>query len=207
MYFSLIFMDVLLCITTSFLIAFSAIPIVIRLFRSLDLFDNPDRRKIHRISRPSLGGIAIYIAAMVSLFFGVSMVELAEFKFFLLALFFAFLLGVRDDISSLQSLDKLTIQVFAALLVVFVADINFSGLYGIFGLTTLPMGVSEFLSIFVIVGLTNAFNLIDGIDGLAASIVCIVLGVFSFWFFFCWILRTWVHKCTNGLCCIRISFL
>lgn len=176
-------MDVLLGITTSFLIAFSAMPIVIRVFRSLDLLDNPDRRKVHSVSTPSLGGIAIFVAAMVSLFFWVPIAELAEFKFLLLAIFFAFLLGVRDDISSLQALDKLTIQVFAALLVVFVADINFSGLYGIFGLTSLPAGVPEFLSLFVIVGLTNAFNLIDGIDGLAGSIACLVLGIFSFWFF------------------------
>lgn len=176
-------MDVLLSITTSFLIAFSAVPIVIKIFRSLDLLDNPSRRKVHNVSTPSLGGIAIYVAAMVSLFFWVPIVELAEFKFLLLAIFFAFLLGVRDDISSLQALDKLTIQVFAALLVVFVADINFSGLYGLFGITTLPVGIAEFLSIFVIVGLTNAFNLIDGIDGLAGSVACIILGVFSFWFF------------------------
>ena len=176
-------MDVLLSITTSFLIAFSAMPIVIRVFRSLDLLDSPSRRKVHSLSTPSLGGIAIYAAAMVSLFFWVPIAELAGFKFLLLAIFFAFLLGVRDDISGLQALDKLTIQVFAALLVVFMADINFSGLYGLFGLTTLPIGLAEFLSIFVIVGLTNAFNLIDGIDGLAGSLACVVLGIFSFWFF------------------------
>jgi len=176
-------MDVLLSITTSFLIAFSAMPIVIRVFRSLNLLDNPDRRKVHSVSTPSLGGIAIYVAAMVSLLFWVPIAELAEYKFFLLAIFFAFLLGVRDDISSLQALDKLTIQVFAALLVVFVADIKFTGLYGILGLTSLSTGIAEFLSIFVIVGLTNAFNLIDGLDGLAGSVACIILGIFSWWFF------------------------
>ena len=176
-------MDVLLSITTSFLIAFSAVPIVIRISRSLDLLDNPSRRKVHNVSTPSLGGIAIYIAAMISILFWVPIAELVEFKFLLLAIFFAFILGVRDDISSLQALDKLTIQVFAALLVVFVADIKFSGLYGLFALTNLPLGLAEFISIFVIVGLTNAFNLIDGIDGLAGSIACIVLGTFSFWFF------------------------
>ncbi|MCP4457787.1 MAG: undecaprenyl/decaprenyl-phosphate alpha-N-acetylglucosaminyl 1-phosphate transferase [Cytophagales bacterium] len=176
-------MHVLFSITTAFLIAFSAMPIVIRVFRSLDLLDNPNRRKVHSVSTPSLGGIAIYLAAMISLFFWVPIAELSEFKFLLLAIFFAFLLGVRDDISSLQALDKLTIQVFAALLVVFVADINFSGLYGIFGFTKLPTGIAEFISIFAIVGLTNAFNLIDGIDGLAGCIACLILGGFSWWFF------------------------
>ncbi len=176
-------MDVIFSITTSFLIAFSALPILIRVAKSIDLLDAPDRRKVHMVSTPSLGGIAIFLGCMVSLVFWVPIAELAEIKFLLLPLFFAFLLGVRDDISSLQALDKLTIQVFAALLVVFVADIKFTGLYGLFGLTHLPTGFAEFLSIFVIVGLTNAFNLIDGIDGLAGSIAVFVMGLFGWWFY------------------------
>ncbi len=176
-------MDIILSITTAFLITFSAVPIVIRVFRSMDLLDTPDKRKIHSVSTPSLGGIAIYLGFMVALFFWVPLADLAEFKYLLLAIFFAFLLGVRDDIASLHALDKLTIQIFAALLVVFVADIRFTQLYGVLGLTQLPFGVAEFLSIFTIVVLTNAFNLIDGIDGLAGSIALIALSFFGWWFF------------------------
>ncbi len=176
-------MDVILSITTAFLISFSAVPIVIRIFRSIDLLDAPDKRKIHTVSTPSLGGIAIYLGFMISISFWVPLAEIAEFKFLLLAGFFMFLLGVRDDIASLQALDKLTIQVFSALLIVFVADIQFSGLYGLLGLQTLPFGVAEFLSIFAIVGMANAFNLIDGIDGLAGSVAFMVFGFFGFWFF------------------------
>ncbi len=175
-------MDVILSITTAFLITFSAVPIVIRVFRSMDLLDTPDKRKIHSVSTPSLGGIAIFLGFMIALFFWVPLSELSEYKYLLLAIFFAFLLGVRDDIASLHALDKLTIQIFAALLVVFLADIRFTELYGVFGLSQLPIGVAEFLSIFTIVVLTNAFNLIDGIDGLAGSVAFLVLGFFGWWF-------------------------
>lgn len=191
-------MDVLLSITTAFLISFSAMPIIIRVFRSLNLLDAPDRRKIHTVSTPSLGGIAIFLGFTVAIFFWVPLAELAANKFLLLALFFTFLLGVRDDISSLKALDKLTIQVFSALLVVFMADIKFSGLYGLIGLDTLPSGVAEFLSLFAIVGLTNAFNLIDGIDGLAGSIALLVFGCFGFWF-----LQT--GNLTLGFFCITLA--
>jgi len=177
------FMDVILSITTAFLIAFSFLPIIIKVFRSLDLLDTPDKRKIHTVSTPSLGGVAIYAAFMLSILFFVPLADLAALKVLLLAIFLLFILGVRDDISSLQALDKLTIQVFAALLVVFVADIRFTGLHGLFGITDLPVGVAEFLSIFVIVGLTNAFNLIDGIDGLAGSIAFVIFCFFGWWFF------------------------
>lgn len=168
---------------TSFLVAFSAVPIIIRVARTVNIMDAPDLRKVHSESTPSLGGIAIFLGFIVSLLFFVPLVELAQYKFLLLPIFFAFLLGIRDDVASLQALDKLTIQIFAALLVVFIADIRFSGLYGLFGLTNLPTGVAEFLSIFVIVGLTNAFNLIDGIDGLAGSIAVVILSFFGWWFF------------------------
>ena len=176
-------MDILLSSVTSFLIAFSAVPIIIHVAKSVNIMDKPDIRKVHSESTPSLGGIAIFLGFIVSLLFSVQLVDLAPFKFLLLPIFFAFLLGIRDDLASLQALDKLTIQIFAALLVVFIADFRFTGLYGLFGLTDLPTGVAEFLSIFVIVGLTNAFNLIDGIDGLAGSIAVVVLSFFGWWFF------------------------
>ena len=176
-------MDILLSITTAFLVSFSAIPIVIRVFISLNLLDTPDHRKIHTVSTPSLGGIAIFVGFVIALAFWVPMTELANFKFFLLAMLLSFILGVRDDISSLQALDKLTTQVFSALLVIFFADIKFSGLYGILGMDQLPVGVAEFISLFVIIGLTNAYNLIDGIDGLAGSIALLVFGCFGYWFF------------------------
>jgi UDP-N-acetylmuramyl pentapeptide phosphotransferase/UDP-N-acetylglucosamine-1-phosphate transferase len=176
-------MDVILSITTAFLVAFSVMPIVIRVFRSLNLLDAPDKRKIHTVSTPSLGGIAIYLAFMIALVFFVPLQELSQVKFLLLAIFLLFILGVRDDISSLQALDKLTIQIFSALLVVFIADIRFSSLHGFMGVDALPVGVAEFLSIFVIVGLTNAFNLIDGIDGLAGSVSFLVFCFFGWWFF------------------------
>ena len=176
-------MNILLATTTAFLISFSVTPIIIRIFHSIDFLDNPNIRKIHLMSTPSMGGIAIFVSFVVTIGFWIPLAELANYKFVFLAIFFSFLLGVRDDISDLQALDKLTIQVFSSLLVVFVADIKFSELHGILGLHAIPNGVPEFISIFTIVAITNAFNLIDGIDGLASSISLIVLGFFSFWFF------------------------
>jgi UDP-GlcNAc:undecaprenyl-phosphate/decaprenyl-phosphate GlcNAc-1-phosphate transferase len=176
-------MNLLLTITTAFLVAFSTIPIVIRVFRGLNILDTPDERKVHLVSTPSFGGIGIYLGFAIALLFWVPLLELGQVKFFLLATFFMFLLGLRDDISSLKALDKLTIQVFAALLVVFMADIRLEGFYGLFGLHIMPAGLPEFLTLFVIVGLTNAFNLIDGIDGLAGSLAVIVCTLMGIWFF------------------------
>ncbi|MEQ9302801.1 MAG: MraY family glycosyltransferase [Marinoscillum sp.] len=150
--------------------------------RSIDLLDAPDRRKIHSISTPSLGGIGIFIGFILSVVVIIPLGQLVEIKYFLFGLIIMLMLGVRDDVSSLAAKHKLAIQIFSALLVVYFSDIRLTGFYGIFGIETMPEWFNIPFSIFVIVALTNSFNLIDGIDGLAASTGILILGFFGWAF-------------------------
>lgn len=161
---------------------FILLPVIIKVSRSIDLLDIPDRRKVHQISTPSLGGIAIFMGFMLALLMAVPLAGLAEIKYFLFGLVVIFILGVRDDISSLLAKNKLLTQVFAAVLVVYFTDIKLTGFYGIFGIGEMPAWFHIPLSLFVIVGLTNSFNLIDGIDGLAASVAVFILSVLGWSF-------------------------
>lgn len=73
-------------------------------------------------------------------------------------------------------------QVFAAAILVFKANIRISSFYGIFGIQELPMWFSIIFSLFTILVIINAFNLIDGINTLCAStgvLICVTLG---YWF-------------------------
>lgn len=175
-------MLIVLPIIAAFIITFILLPIIIRVSRSVDLLDMPDRRKIHHVSTPALGGIAIFMGFMFSVAMAVSFSELSSLKFFLFGLTIIFIMGIRDDISSLLAKHKLLTQVFAAFLVVYFTDMRLTGLYGIFGIGELPMWLSVSLSIFVLVGLTNSFNLIDGIDGLAGSVGVLIMTFFG-WVF------------------------
>jgi len=107
---------------------------------------------------------------------------LADLKYLFFALLIIFLMGLRDDISSLLAKHKLFVQIFATLLVVQFAGIRLHGLYGIFGIDAMPEWFNISLTMFVIVALTNSFNLIDGIDGLAGSIGILILSFFG-WVF------------------------
>lgn len=149
-------------------------PVIIRLFRSIDLLDRPDKRKIHSVSTPSLGGIGICAGILLALLISISFTELATQKYFLGGTILIFLLGVRDDLSSLLAQHKLVVQVFAASMVVFFGGIKIEGFNGLFGVESFPWLFDEIFSVFVIVVMTNAFNLIDGIDGLAGSIALII---------------------------------
>lgn len=163
----------------SFTVSFILMPIIIKVFKSIDLLDIPDRRKIHKGHSPSLGGIAIFIGFGLALFTSLTFSDFVEVKYLISSIIMIFLLGVRDDISSLEARQKFAVQGLAALIVVFISEIHFSGLYGVFGLIDLPFGLSQVVSVVFIVGLTNSFNLIDGIDGLAGSLgalAAVVLG-------------------------------
>lgn len=175
-------MTILLSIAAAFLVTITLMPIIIKLFRSIDLLDIPDKRKIHSVSTPSLGGIAIFSGIIFSLAISASFAELATQKFFLGATVLIFLLGVRDDLSSLLAKHKLVVQIFSAVLVVYFAGLKISGLHGLFGVESFPFGLNEVFTIFVIVVMTNAFNLIDGIDGLAGGIGLLITLFFGWYF-------------------------
>ncbi|WP_462252964.1 glycosyltransferase family 4 protein [Ekhidna sp.] len=169
-----------LAITTAFLITLTTIPVIIKIVKSLDLLDRPDKRKIHSVSTPSLGGIGIFAGIILALLISISFSDLASQKYFLGGIILIFLLGVRDDLSSLLAQHKLVVQIFASFLVVFFGGIKIEGFNGLFGVESFPWILDELFTIFVIVVMTNAFNLIDGIDGLAGSIA-LVISAFLGW--------------------------
>lgn len=177
-------MNLILAITASFLIAICLIPIIIKVVKAIDVLDQPDRRKIHSISTPSLGGVAIFFALTLALIFAMPFESFIEEKYLIGSIFLIFLLGVRDDISSLQATHKLFVQIFASILVVFFMDIKLEGLHGLFGINTFGWYFDEIFTITIISILTNAFNLIDGIDGLAGMIGLVLSLLFACLFYF-----------------------
>ncbi len=171
-------MNLPLVIITSFLVTLTLIPVVIHGFKSINVLDKPDSRKIHSIETPSLGGIAMFIGLVLALLISVPFADLALEKYYLGGIVLIFLLGVRDDLSSLQANHKLIVQIFAACLVVFLMDLKIQGLNGLFGVHTFGWYFDEIFTIAVIAIMTNAFNLIDGIDGLAGSLGLFISLVF-----------------------------
>lgn len=168
----------------SFLLALFVTPRVAALAERFDLLDKPSARKVHSIAIPRIGGLAIFLAfslsLFVSLFFdGIRTQLLAndEIVYLFAGGLLAFLLGFYDDIKQLGPKVKFAVQIGIAI---------FAYLGGIkIKLTTLPLlGVIQFgwmdlpITIFWMLLVINAINLIDGLDGLAAGVsffVCIVL--------------------------------
>ena len=157
--------------TFSFLSAYFATPLCQFIARKLNILDNPDWRKIHVQPTPLLGGLAVYLAFSVSLL--LNWVFLPGMKVLLLGSTLIFLMGLFDDIHPLPALLKFVIQTLISLAVIVWGDIHLTFFYH----TAWAPFFNIPLTLLWFVGLTNAMNFFDGIDGLA-SIMSIISAFF-----------------------------
>lgn len=160
----------------AFIIAFStvltllAIPSILHVARERHLYDDLGSfRKQHDHGIPRLGGIAIFVSfTITSLLFGFADKSLPT-NYLLGACIILFAMGMKDDLTGVNSSTKFLMQFIVGAILVVLGDIRITSLYGIFGIFELPYLVSVVLSILIITLVVNAFNLIDGIDGLAST--------------------------------------
>ena len=131
---------------------------------------------------PSMGGVAIFIGYVVSVNLAVMLLanrqQFIMLVVFNICLFLFLVMGMIDDIIGVRAWVKLRLQIVLALAFVFLTDIRIPSFNGVLGIETLPVWASILFSAFVMVVLINAVNLIDGIDGLAASQVLLVSAIF-----------------------------
>lgn len=165
-----VFMNGLCGVILALLLAFTTTPAVRAFAYILGAIDVPkDNRRMHTKPIPRIGGLAIFVS------FVVSTAIFCEHTDSLLAIYAGGLLivivGVIDDIKPINAWFKLLAQIAAALIAVgFGVKLNFVNLFGEyfnFGIWSIP------LTVLWIVGLTNAINLIDGLDGLACGVSAI----------------------------------
>lgn len=168
---------------TAFLISFIMLPIIIKYFLQKSLFDVPDRRKIHRKLTPSMGGIAIFMGFLVATIIWMELEYWHQMRYVVASLFIVFLLGVRDDLVPFRASHKLYGQIIAVAILLF-SDVRIESLYGFMGIYEIPIWLSYFLTGVTVIAITNSFNLIDGLDGLAGSIGMVALSTFGVWFYF-----------------------
>ena len=176
-------MDIFLSTATSFFFGFLITPVLIFLLKKGNIIDAPGGRKIHNGFVPSMGGIGIIFATFAGVFAWFSLDQLVETRYFLVALGIMFSVGLRDDLIELSAVQKLIGQCIPAFFVIIMADIRITGLYGFMGIYEIPYLASVTLSFALIIILTNSFNLIDGLDGLAGTLSVISLTFLGWWFY------------------------
>jgi UDP-N-acetylmuramyl pentapeptide phosphotransferase/UDP-N-acetylglucosamine-1-phosphate transferase len=174
--------DIILAFITSFSLTYMAIPSIISVAKKKNLMDEPGARGSHKISTPSLGGIAIFAGTIFSIILWTPFGVFDDLQYILCAFIIIFLVGAKDDIDPISPTNKILGQLFAALIVVYKANIKLTSLYGIFGVYDLPEVASIILTVFTIIVIINAFNLIDGINGLSGGVGALIAVTLGYWF-------------------------
>ncbi len=174
--------DVILSFITAFSITFFAIPSIIAVARQKNLVDVPTERHSHTEITPSLGGIGIFAGVIFSIVMWTPFEAFSDLQYILASFVIIFLMGAKDDIAPMSPYKKMIGQLMAAAILVYMANIKLTSLYGIFGIYELPEAFAILLSIFTIFIIINAFNLIDGINGLAGSISVLISLSLGTWF-------------------------
>ncbi|GAA0891212.1 UDP-N-acetylglucosamine--undecaprenyl-phosphate N-acetylglucosaminephosphotransferase [Fulvivirga kasyanovii] len=160
-------------------ITWIVIPWLRKLALLVGLVDTPNERKIHRSPVPLVGGMAIFTGSFFSfLLTNPSWANMGDIKVIVLGAILLLLVGVIDDKLNIRASLKLLIQIALAYYA-FRNGLKIDSLYGIFGIYKLPEAVQYVLTLLVITGVVNAFNLMDGIDGLAAGLAVVGLGAFT----------------------------
>lgn len=161
-----------------------SVPVIITLVKEKRLLDSSEEgRKIHQGSTPTLGGLAIFIGFFVSISLSGYTTTLTWFPVFAGMLVVLLFTGLKDDILGISAKKKLLIEIFAAAGITLIGGAIIQNFGGLFGVGEIPYWLGVAFTAFVIIVLTNAYNLIDGVDGLASGIAVIATFAFSLWFF------------------------
>lgn len=182
-----------LALVVSILLNFYIIPVILRISKSKKLFDAPDsKRKSHVVAVPTLGGLGFFTIISVV---GLVMINVCgishgsvETQFTALppmmaGLTILFFIGMKDDLLSISPRKKLIAQILAILILITYGNLRLSSLQGMFNVDEIRFLASFFLTLFAGIVIINAFNLIDGIDGLASSIAMMASLVFGYLFY------------------------
>ena len=154
-------------------------PLARKVAIKMSLVDKPNFRKVHTVPVPLVGGILVVISSMIALFVFPEVWHL-EKKYFsiLICSLILLIVGIIDDKIDLRWTIKFSVQLILAWFL-FESGIKIGSMFGIFGINELPLTAQYVLTLTVIVGVVNAFNLMDGIDGLVAGLAILGLSAFT----------------------------
>jgi glycosyltransferase, group 4 family len=145
--------------------------------------DKPNQRSSHKEKTPTMGGVAFFASLLSSLYFlqvydshrlGLSLV---------IGLLILFYVGVKDDLVGVSPRTKIIGQMLSFIFVMDSNELSITSLNGFLGFYELPLWISYFFGIFIIISIVNAYNLIDGINGSASMVGIMIFSIFSYIFY------------------------
>jgi UDP-N-acetylmuramyl pentapeptide phosphotransferase/UDP-N-acetylglucosamine-1-phosphate transferase len=159
---------------------------VLKIAKSKNLVDNPEARKLQKEPVPLMGGIAVFWGMVFGLFVGAAVAAvfgwvrlwpIIPVVFSMVLMLYA---GAMDDVIGLSPCSRFIIEILTLLCLIYTSGICADSLHGLWGVETISWWIAVPLSVFAGVGIINAVNMIDGVNGLSSGmciVCCFLFGV------------------------------
>ncbi|MBR3977258.1 MAG: undecaprenyl/decaprenyl-phosphate alpha-N-acetylglucosaminyl 1-phosphate transferase [Bacteroidaceae bacterium] len=159
-------------------------PKVLKIAIMKNLVDNPDARKLQRNPVPVMGGIAVFFGILIGLCTSQTIFENANVFMLVSAMMIMLYTGTIDDIIDLTPTIRFVIEILIVLWLIVINDSSINSFWGLWGVGVIPDLVAWPLTVFAAVGIINAVNLIDGVNGLSSGFCFMASTLFAIMFYY-----------------------
>lgn len=158
-------------------------PRLVKIALLKNIVDNPDARKLQRTPVPVLGGVAVFFGAVIAIGSMSAVVDCSRLPVVIMAMMAMLYTGTMDDILNLSPALRFLIEIITVLLLIFVGGYCINDFHGLWGVGQFSAWYAVPLTVFAAVGIINAINLMDGVNGLSSGyciMACIIFGSLFF---------------------------
>ncbi len=153
---------------------------VLNIAKIKNIVDNPDARKLQRVPVPVLGGVAVFFGMIVAFAFAGIIYDVSSMFALVCVMTIMLYVGTMDDIIGLTPKARFIIEIIVVLLLIYYNNNSIDNFHGLWGIYAIPRWIAIPLTVFACVGIINAINLIDGVNGLSSGysiVTCLIFGV------------------------------
>lgn len=168
----------------AFVVTMLVYPHVLNFARKHKIVDNPNARKLQRVPVPVMGGTTVFIGFLVAVIVLCCIAPHPNMIPIMGILFVMYLLGLWDDVKDVNASLRFLVEFLIVWLMILTLHVEINDFYGFWGVHELPDAVSIPLSLVAGVGIMNAINLIDGVDGYCSTFGMIACLVFAIIFYY-----------------------
>ena len=164
----------------AFVVTTLAYPYVLSFARKHKIVDNPNARKLQRVPVPVMGGTTVYIGVLVATIVGLIVSQNPRLLWALVLISIMYGVGVWDDLKDVSAYLRFLIEIGVVWIMILGLEVEINNFHGLWGVYDVPDVVSVPLTLIGGVGIMNAINLIDGVDGYCSSfgvVSCIAFAV------------------------------
>lgn len=152
---------------------------VLKIAKLKNIVDNPDARKLQRVPVPVLGGVAVFFGMIVAFATAGIIYNISGLFAMICVMTIMLYVGTMDDIIGLTPKIRFFIEILVVLLLIYCNDYSINNFHGLWGIYEIPQWIAVPLTVVACVGIINAINLIDGVNGLSSGyciMACLVFG-------------------------------